>query len=106
MTIEEIEEVTDLIFGNGYDMLKTINKLYKKVKAKDKEIKRLKEENKKLKSYMQDTYDSINDMCSELQQRIDKAIKHIETHQLCYQSQYEEISGFDNHLLNILSGDE
>ena len=42
----------------------------------------------------------------ELEDRIDKAIKHIETHQLCYQSQYEEISGFDNHLLDILKGEE
>lgn len=41
-----------------------------------------------------------------LQQRIDKAIKHIETHQLCYQSQYEEMSGFDNHLLDILRGED
>jgi len=42
----------------------------------------------------------------ELQQKIDKAIKHIETHQLCYQSQYEEMSGFDNHLLDILRGND
>lgn len=35
---------------------------------------------------------------------IKKAIEHIETHQLCYQSQYEEMSGFDNHLLDILRG--
>lgn len=38
-------------------------------------------------------------------ERIDKAIKYIETHQLCYQSQYEEMSGFDNHLLDILKGE-
>jgi len=42
----------------------------------------------------------------KLLQRIDKAIKHIETHQLCYQSQYEEMSGFDNHLLDILRGED
>lgn len=78
MNIEEIEELTDLLFENGYDMLKTINESNKKVKAKDKEIKILKEKNKELKSYMQDTYDSFNDMCSELQQRIDKALDYLD----------------------------
>ena len=36
--------------------------------------------------------------------RIDKAIKHIKEHNLCYQSQYGNTSGFDNHLLDILRG--
>lgn len=40
----------------------------------------------------------------EYKQRIDKAIEHIEEHQLVYTSQYEEESNFDNHLLNILQG--
>lgn len=39
-----------------------------------------------------------------IENRINRAIEHIETHQLCYQSQYEEMSGFDNHLLDILRG--
>lgn len=43
---------------------------------------------------------------NELADRIQKAIEHIEKHQLVYQSQYEEMSGFDNHLLNILKGEE
>ena len=34
--------------------------------------------------------------------KIIKAIEHIKNHQLIYQSQYEELSGFDNHLLDIL----
>ena len=41
MTNEEIDTITDLLFGNGYDMLKTINDLSNKLKEKDKEIKRL-----------------------------------------------------------------
>jgi uncharacterized protein YllA (UPF0747 family) len=66
MTIEEIEEVTDLIFGNGYDLLKTINKLNKKIKEKDKEIERLNHE--------ADTYMEI---AVARQKRINKAIEHL-----------------------------
>ena len=37
----------------------------------------LEEENKRLNFCMQDTYDSANDTCGELQQKIDKAIEYI-----------------------------
>lgn len=40
-------------------------------------IKQLEEENKKLKFATQDTYDSANDTCRELQQRINKALGYI-----------------------------
>lgn len=40
-------------------------------------INNLQEENKRLKFTIQDTYDSANDTCGELQQRIDKAIGYI-----------------------------
>ena len=42
----------------------------------------------------------------DYESRIDKAIKHIKEHNLCYQSQYGNTSGFDNHLLDILRGEE
>ena len=67
-----------------------------------KREKQLKIELELSNSLLQDADEHIN--C--LQDRIDKAIKHIETHQLCYQSQYEEMSGFDNHLLDILRGND
>lgn len=41
MTNEEIDTITDLLFGNGYDMLKAINDLSNKLKEKDREIERL-----------------------------------------------------------------
>jgi predicted nuclease with TOPRIM domain len=47
-----------------------------------KEIKKLEEENKRLNLAMQDTYDSANDICGKLQQRIDKAIEYIESYNL------------------------
>lgn len=50
--------------------------------------------------------DELNKRLDKKGQRIEKAIEHIETHQLCYQSQYEEMSGFDNHLLDILRGED
>ena len=48
----------------------------------------------------------LQEKLNKKEDRIDKAINHIETHQLCYQSQYEEMSGFDNHLLDILKGED
>lgn len=51
MNKEEIDTITDLLFGNGYDMLKTINDLSNKLKIKDKEIEQLKEEIKTLYRY-------------------------------------------------------
>ena len=43
-----------------------------------------------------------DDKIFKLEKNIKDAIDHIKTHQLIYQSQYEEMSGFDNHLLEIL----
>lgn len=48
MSIEEIESITDLLFGNGYDMLKTINELNNKVIEKENDIELLNQEIEKL----------------------------------------------------------
>ena len=72
------------------------------------EIEQLKEELKDAResiSWWNRRYNALNKCNNEKKDRIYKAIKHIETHQLCYQSQYEEMSGFDNHLLDILKGE-
>ena len=42
----------------------------------------------------------------KLKNRINKAIKLIKEHNLCYQSQYQNTSRFDDHLLDILRGKE
>ena len=42
----------------------------------------------------------------ELKTTNEKAIEHIKSHQLCYITQYEEESCFDNHLLDILEGNK
>lgn len=47
MSNEEIEEVIDLLFGNGYDFLKTINE-------QQKEIERLKNELSIKTTYIED----------------------------------------------------
>lgn len=47
----------------------------------------------------------LNKENKKLKEIIYKAIEHIKSHQLCYQSQYEEESCFDNHLLKILKGE-
>lgn len=62
--------------------------------------KKLEEENKKLKSAMQDTYDSANDTCGELQQRIDKAIKYINS------NSYFFTANIQFKLLEILNAEE
>ena len=62
--------------------------------------KKLEEENKKLKSAMQDTYDSANDTCGELQQRIDKAIKYINS------NSYFFTANIQIKLLEILNAEE
>lgn len=64
-------------------------------------INELEEENKKLKSAMQDTYDSANDTCGELQQRIDKAIEFIEETKCVFGTNLDM-----NYLLKILRGEE
>lgn len=72
------------------------------------EIEQLKEELKDAResiSWWNRRYNALNKCNNEKKDRICKAIEHIETHQLCYQSQYEEMSEFDNHLLNILKGE-
>lgn len=72
------------------------------------EIEQLKEQLKDASesiSWWSRRYNALNKCNNEKKERIDEAIKHIETHQLCYQSQYKEMSGFDNHLLDILRGE-
>ena len=74
--------------------------------------KKLEEENKKLKSAMQDTYDSANDTCGELQQRIDKAIEYIHNNrpvfELSSKKQLQEWFEKEYYieLLEILKGEE
>lgn len=66
-------------------------------------IEELEEENKRLKCCMQDTYDSANDICGELQQKIDKAIEYIKNKAIknCWLDQYESCE-----LIKILKGSE
>ena len=79
-----------------------------KIKDLEEELNELKSdyslvvtENKKLKFSMQDTYDSANDTCGELQQRINKTIKYVE------QIDDWDIKDFRRkELLKILKGEE
>lgn len=77
-----------------FNLAEELEKERKKNKELEKELKSIKENYK-----IQLEYDE------ELETRIDKAVEHIEKHQLVFQSQYEEMSGFDNHLLDILKGE-
>ena len=80
---------------------------FEKIKTR---IEELEKENKRLKFAMQDTYDSANDTCGELQQRIDKAIEYIEEYQDVLKEHngdwlnYQD--GFKPYLLKILKGSE
>lgn len=47
---------------------------------------------------------AITKMGLDYKSRIEKAINHINEHQLVYISQYKEMSCFDNHLMDILQG--
>ena len=76
-------------------------KTYYEFNKLEQRIRELEEENKRLNFCMKDTYDSANDICSELQQRIDKAIEYINN----YMPNYD----FDHYnlekLLKILKGE-
>jgi hypothetical protein len=52
------------------------------------------------------SYDKAIIKYGDYKSRNEKAIEHIKEHQLIYTSQYEEESNFDNHLLDILNGDD
>ena len=67
-----------------------------------KRYDKLKKENEKVHKEL-DYADNYN---IYLISKIDKAIEHIKQHQLIFENQYEELSGFDNHLLDILNGDD
>ena len=70
-------------------------------------LKELEEENKRLNFCMKDTYDSANDICSELQQRIDKAIKYLKLKVDIPKNHLEEaIKDREEDLLKILKGEE
>lgn len=68
-------------------------------------IKELEEENKRLKTCMQDTYDSANDICGELQSKINKAIRYIENDTFKCKNQFQQ-EEYDYSLLKILKGEE
>lgn len=68
-------------------------------------MKELQEENKRLKFAMKDTYDSANDTCSELQQRIDKAIEYCENN-LCHYWAIGDYIKKPYYLINILKGSD
>jgi predicted nuclease with TOPRIM domain len=67
--------------------------------------KKLEEENKKLKSAMKDTYDSANDTCGELQQRIkelEEENNKLISQTTSYKDLYDTLNGRCNKLMKYI----
>lgn len=97
MNNEELDTITDLLFGNGYDMLKTINDLSNKLKEKDKEIERLVNKIDEVVNKHQFIEEKFN-----YKSRCEKAIEYIEN------SNHDIIGRVCSFtkLINILTGDD
>lgn len=100
----DIQELTerDLYCPTNCDKLTKLQKENEYLKKNQRFHKRFKEGSIFCLEYDKET---LKDLVFELQQKIDKAIEHIEKHQFIFQSQYKDESNFDNHLLDILKGD-